>query len=479
VHGSVAGLVKTLENTDVSGMSGAGKAVAFLSLVIVAMLCVGCFGGSVEGVRVTEVTKGDVSKVVSAVGALEAAQPTDVTPLVGGTIAALPVQEGDYVSAGDVLATLDEAELQAQAAQAEADYLTSASIGDILEGQWTNSTAMYKGIEYASQVFVEMQGQIDQAVLDFYDLMPVVMPFLPPDQQEYLKSLLAEERENFLQATASRPGIPNISYSGYPSSAAAADAARVEAAGFNYQRVMEGTKSPNITAPVSGYVVFAAPSGIMPADLLSEMLGGVGSLTSSMGALSGLLGTDMSSLLGGGGDTGSELKVGSQLSAGQTAFQIIDLQDMRVMAQVEETDVPNVQEGQSVEIFLDAYPDVTFTGKVTQVGVKSQTGSAGTTIFPVVVQMERTEIPLRLGYNATVDIKVLSKSNVIAVPITALIQEDGTEYIFVVEDGKAYRREIETGDMTEEWVQVVSGLDEGERIVVEGVGKVKEGQKVE
>jgi RND family efflux transporter MFP subunit len=242
---------------------------------------------------------------------------------------------------------------------------------------------------------------------------------------------------------------------------------------------MEGTKSPNIIAPVSGYVVYAAPSGIMSTDILSEMLGGLGSLTSSLGSLSSLMGGDISSLLGGGTQGGAELKVGSDISAGQAAFQIIDLQDMQVMAQVEETDIPLVQEGQAVEVFLDAYPDITFTGKVVQVGVKSETGSAGTTVFTVVVQMERTEIPLRLGYNATVDIKVLSKTDVISIPITALLEEDGMEYVYVVEDGKAYRREIGTGDRTEEWVQVVSGLDVGERMVVEGVGKVKEGQKVE
>ena len=334
-------------------------------------------------------------------------------------------------------------------------------------------------MEYASQIFVEMQGQIDQLVLDFYDLMPVIVPYLPPDQQEFLKSLLAEERANYIEEAASRPSLPGISYSGYPSSAAAADAARVEAASYDYQRVMEGVENPNIVAPVPGYVVFAAPAGFDLTDILSESLGGLGSLTSSLGSLSGFLGGDISSLLGGDMDTGAELKVGSRLSAGQTAFQIIDLQDMQVRAQVEEADIPTIQEGQSVDIYLDAYPDVTFSGEVVQVGVKSQTGSAGTTIFPVVVQMDRTDIPLRLGYNATVDIKVLSKTDVISVPITAVLREDDTEYIYVVEDGKAYRRDVETGDRTEEWVEVVSGLDVGERVVVEGVGKVKEGAKVE
>ncbi len=460
-------------------MNKTGRTAAFLSLVLAASLCAGCFGGLVEGVRVAEITRGDVSKVVSAVGTLQALEPIDVVPLVGGTIVTLPVKEGDYVNAGDVLATLDEQELAAQAAQAEADYLTSASIGDILEGQWNNSTALYKGMEYASQIFVEMQSQVDQMVLDFYDLMPVLMPFLPPDKQEFLKSLLAEERADYLEAAASRPGMPSIEYTGYPASAAAADAARVEAAGYNYRRVMEGAKSPDIIAPVSGFVIFAAPSGMMTTDILSEMLGGLGSLASSLGSLSGLMGGDISSLLGGGTQEGGELEVGSSLTAGQAAFQIVNLQDMQVMAQVEETDIPLVREGQSVEVFLDAYPDATFTGEVIQVGVKAETGSAGTTVFPVVVQMDRSDIPLRLGYNTTVDIKVLSKTDVISVPITALLEEDGVDYIYVVEGGKAYRREVETGDRTEEWVQVVSGLDEGERAVVEGVAKVKEGQKVE
>lgn len=473
-----AHVLLTLDFTGVIGMNGVGKTAAVLCAALIVSLFAGCFGGAIEGVRVNEVTRGDVSKAVSAVGTLDAAQPVDVTPLVGGTIAALNVKEGDYVNAGDVLATLDQQELAAQAAQAQANYLTSASIGDILEGQYASLANLYTSMQYTSKVFQQMQGQVDTMVLDFYDTVPALVPFLPPDQQEYLKSLLAEQRARYLQVINSRPAPPDISYSGYPSSAAAADAARVEAASYDYQRVMQGTKSPNITAPVSGYVVFAVQQGAMPTEILSQLMGGLGSLTSSMGALSSLMGGDLSSLLG-GTQTGTEFKVGSKISAGKPVFQIMDLQNMRVKAQVEETDIPNVQVGQPVNIYLDAYPDLTFTGKVTQVGVKSETGSAGTTIFPVVVLVDRTEVPLRLGYNATVDIKVLSKTSVISVPVTALLEVDGKEYVYVVVDGKAQQREIATGDRTAEWVEVISGLEEGDRVVTEGVGKVKEGQKVE
>ena len=446
-------------------------------LILLVGLCSGCFGDTVEGVRVAEVTRGDVSKVVSAIGVMDAAESVDVIPLVNGTITTMNVKEGDYVAAGDVLCTLDEMALQAERAQAEADFLTTVSVGDILQGQWQNSVAMYAGLETASQVFVTMQNQIDDFVLGFYDILPAFMPFVPPDQQEYLKALLAEERANYITMVNSRPGAPSISYSGYPASAYAADAARVEAARYDYERIMEGTASPNITAPVTGYVVYAAPTGIMATDVLSDMLGGLGALTSSMGALAGFAGGDIGSLLG--GDTGADLEEGSSVTAGQPLFEIVDLQNMSVEAQIEETDIPRIQAGQTADVYLDAYPDLTFSGEVIQVSVKAETGSAGNTIFPVLVKLEKTDIPLRLGYNATVDIKVLSKTDIIYIPITALLQENGVDYVYIVDDGKAYMKEIESGDRTEEWVEVVSGLSEGDRIVVEGIGKVSEGQKVE
>ncbi len=449
----------------------------FPAALVAALALAGCFGGVPEGVRVSEVSRGDVSRVVTAVGKLEADEPVDVYPPASGTIASLYVKEGDRVEAGDILASLDQEELKAQAAKARATYLTGAAVGDILAGQFSSMQALYKSAEYAFQVFGQTQEQLDNMVLSLFDLVPLLVPLLPPDQQEFLKSLIAEQRAAYLEAMASRPSPPSLGAPAYPSGALAAGEAAKEAYGHDYRKALYAAEHPHLVAPVSGYVVFAAPPSVPGLDFLSEMLGGFGSLLGGLGDLSSLLGGDLGSLLGGGG--GGELKVGSKVSADSPVFQIVDLQNMRVRAEVEEADIPKVQVGQRVRVYLDAYPDLTFTGEVVQVGIRAESGSGGTTVFPVMVKLDRTEVPLRLGYNATVDIEVLSRKGIIHLPVTAVFSEDGKDYVFVVQEGKAVRREVAVGERSEEWVEILSGLEEGERVVTEGVGLVREGQKVE
>jgi len=460
-------------------MKAVGRRKSVLVVFSLALFSLwGCLGGPPEGVRVSEVTRRDMTRLVTAVGKLEAAQTFDVTPAVSGTIAALHVRDGDYVQAGQVLATLDREELAAQEAQARADYLTSLSIGDLLRSQWENSAGLYEGVEYATKVYMQLQKEMDAAVLDLFDLIPSLLSYLPEEERERLESAVEEKRREYMENMASRPSPPDIAYSGYPSSAAAADAARAEAARRNYERTKRGTGSPDLVAPVTGYVVFVSQARLLPEDIISGMLGGLGSLVSGMGDIFGLLGGDLAGLLGGIAGT-EELRVGSKVSAGRPVFQVMDLQDMLVRAQVEEVDIPLVQKEQEVDVYLDAYPDRVFRGKVIQVGVKAESGSGGSTVFPVVVQLDRSDVPLRLGYSATLDIKALHKTGVISVPVVAVLSEEGRDYVYVVEDGKAHRREVRTGIKAGEWVEVLSGLEEGERVVVEGASKVREGQRVE
>lgn len=460
------------------------KKASILILAVIALpLAVGlnvsgCAGKGIPGVQVGEVAVGEISTRVSAMGKLEPSAAIDVTPISSGTIGELMVSDGDMVEAGETLATLEAGSLEAQQEQARANYLTSASVGDLMSGMWSNSTLPYQTLATSLQSVGAMQAQADSIIMTYFDLAPTFASFLPPQQQQEVLAVIEQQKTQYVEAMNNRvvPQVPTPS--GYPSSAAAADAARTDIAGKKYQQAKAGADDPNLKAPIAGAVVFTPPS-LFPGDLLGDLSSSLGGLTSGLGALGGV-----SSLSGGlsgmlsGLLPSSEIKSGTQVQAGQAIFQIVDLQNMRVKAEVEESDIPRVKKGQVVRIMLDAYPEEEFLGKVVQVGAKGQSGSSGTTVFPVTIQMERSDVPLRIGYNAVVDIEVLKKEGVLIIPSAALVKSGSDAYVYVVKDGVVQRRDVVPGIESEELVEIYEGLEEGEPIVVEGANKVKPGSRV-
>ncbi len=385
--------------------------LAIIALPLVAGLNVtGCAGKGIPGVQVGEAAVGEISTRVSAMGTLESSGAVDVSPISSGTIGELLVSDGDEVQAGEVLATLQMGSLEAQREQAMSSYLTTASMGDLMSGMWSNSILPYQTLASSMQSLSAMQAEADSVIMTYFDLAPTFASFLPPDQQQQVLTVIAQQKAQYEEAMNSRVPVKVPNPSGYPSSASAADAARTDLAGKQYQQAQAGVSNPTLTAPISGAVVFTPPSGLIPSDLISGLTSSLGGLTSSLSALGGMssIGGGLSGMLSGLFPS-SEIKAGTQVQAGQAVFQIVDLQNMRVKAEVEESDIPRVKKGQPVTIMLDAYPDEEFHGKVVQVGAKGQSGSSGTTVFPVTIQMDRSETPLRIGYNALVDIEVMKR----------------------------------------------------------------------
>ncbi len=152
-----------------------------------------------------------------------------------------------------------------------------------------------------------------------------------------------------------------------------------------------------------------------------------------------------------------------------------DLTDMRVIADIDEADIGGVVEGQRVSFTVDAYPDDTFDGQVTQVRQQATTESNVVT-YEVVISARNNDLKLKPGLTANVTIYTLELNDVLAVPVKALrfmpneaVMKDN-ETIEDCEGGaklwvrngnvfKAYAVEVGTtnGTLTE----IVSGIDEG------------------
>jgi HlyD family secretion protein len=110
----------------------------------------------------------------------------------------------------------------------------------------------------------------------------------------------------------------------------------------------------------------------------------------------------------------------SNVSGGTTLFTMADLSQMQVRANVSEADVGRIAAGQTALITVQAYAGKTFTGKVVKIEPQAVVDQ-NVTLFPVLVRVDNQEGLLRPGMNAEVQVKVASRTGVVAVPSSAVV----------------------------------------------------------
>ena len=150
--------------------------------------------------------------------------------------------------------------------------------------------------------------------------------------------------------------------------------------------------------------------------------------------------------------------------SGTSIVQLGDLSRMFVLASVDESDIAQVEEGQTVDITLDAYPDEIFEGVVTRIDPQTVTQQSVTTV-PVTVEIKDPDARLKPGMNATCNFIIDRRENVLVVPTEAVKDQDGKYSVTVIEKGTQVERKVEVGLAGDETTEIVSGLKEGEEVV--------------
>jgi HlyD family secretion protein len=157
-------------------------------------------------------------------------------------------------------------------------------------------------------------------------------------------------------------------------------------------------------------------------------------------------------------------------------LQIADLDQIDVLVNVTEVQMASLRVGAPVQIQVDAYPDRTFRGRVSRI-------AGGIDPMTRTVQAE-IDIPnpghlLRPGMYATASLAAGEDTNVLVVPLAALVTVGDQRAVWVVTDNVAHQRPVGVGRPVGDQVEITSGLSDGDLIVARGVDLVRDGQRVQ
>ena len=162
-------------------------------------------------------------------------------------------------------------------------------------------------------------------------------------------------------------------------------------------------------------------------------------------------------------------------------MRIADLSKKKIMAKVDETDIGSVKVGQSATFTVDAYTDKTFTARVTKISQtdtantwdtssssssSSASSSAAVIYYYVTLEVDDPENLLFPAMTARVEINTADKPGALVVPISTLKTDANGSYVIVRNpDGSQENRYVQAGIYSDDYVEIVDGLSEGEEVV--------------
>ena len=453
----------------------------------------------------------DITNTFSGSGTISAANTYTVKSLVKGTVLTADFEVGDTIEKGTVLYTIDSSDVATSVEKAQlALEQAQRSYDDAADAQYIRSVigGTVASIKVKAGDYVTA-GQEIATVRDDSSLL-LTLEFPAADASNFAVGQAAqvilngtfETLSGTVQAVAGTDTISSgnllvrtvtiaVPNNGSLTTAQAASASingvsALASARFDYQH------QQTVTATASGTVsaVCVKEGTAVGANTAIVQLSGTDLSRQVQSAADSLLNAQLSM-----SDTEKQMEnytitspisgtviqknvkagdtVGTDTASSETLCTIYDLSYLEMTLNVDELEILSIKEGQTVTITADAISDRTFTGVVTSVSAAGTT-TGGTTTYPVTIRIDDTG-DLLPGMNATAEIEVSSAENALTIPNGAvvrgnyvLVTKDSPSAVNAVQDmtapdGYVYVK-ITTGTSDNDSIEVTGGLQEGDTI---------------
>jgi len=455
-----------------------------------------------EARRTATVRRDTLTVSVSTSGNIEPERRVDLTFEASGTVQEIPVTLGAPVEAGDVLAQLETATLELQvqqaqagldAAQAQLASLQAAPQAQAIAAAEANVETAQAQVSRAAAQLNQLTGGPSQAQLAAAEAQLVSAEVREEQAQEAHERTMECFTINIPPPYGNgeeRTICPGL---GAPEERARYNAqaahAALEAARAQLEAVRSGPDADQIRAAEAQVRSAIAQREAAEAELALERADPTAaeleaararvkqaqaSLDQAQLSLDGAtLRAPFDGVVG-----AIEIAEGQIVSSGQTAIVLADISRFTAEMAVDELDVAQLSEGQSAVVTLEALPDLTLEGRIARIAPAAQEASAdlaasidaaGTaTAYDVTIALDPTDAPIRAGMtaNATIDVSQVTDALVIPTWIVRVDRTTGQTYVHRPTGGEPERVDIEIGARFNGTVEVVSGLEEGDRLIL-------------
>lgn len=353
-----------------------------------------------------------------ATGSLAANQQTDVAPETSGKVSAVGVDIGSSVRRGQMLIRLEDADFKDRAQQAQAQLDQAKATLD----QNRAKIGLRTGQKFSPENVPEVRAA--RAALDLADknlrryeklVESGDISRATYDQQVSQRDQAAEQYQALIhQAQQNFATVANSQ-------------AAVEAAQSQLSMAKRSLTYTTVSAPIAGYVLER------PAD------------------------------------------IGEYISPQQKVATIVSLNPLRARIDVPEQAIPQIRQGESVSVSVAAYPDRNFSGRVARV---SPSVTATSRTLTVEADVDNPKAELKPGQFATIRILLPHNAPAVLVPQRALRTISGATYVFVIKNGFAQQRLVQSGQTEGDLVELKSGVAADEIVAISNVDQLSDGAAV-
>ncbi len=351
---------------------------------------------------------------------VEAENEVTVTPQVSGIVEAVYVSVGDTVNAGDVLFEIDRTSLEREVAQANATYVQAqvnydAALNGSLDNELASLQATVKDRQYTYNN-AKQDYDNNKILFEAGAVSKTELDSLEANMESAKSELESAERELALYESSTMQGDLRTLE------------ATLEQARANYDAAVDSLNDASVKAEISGVV------------------------------------------------SAVDVSVGNTVSTQTSAIRIVDMQRAKLSFGVTDKVINQIQVGSRAEITISSLSDEPFEGYVSAISPAADSQSL---LYPVEIYIDNPDQSIKPGMFAMVRLATNRHEDVFALPVDAVIEESGTASVFVVgDDFIAHETSVETGLRNDQYIEITSGLDLGDIVVVVGQDFLEDGNQV-